>query len=49
MIGLPKNKNYDAIFMIVNQLSKEKYYIPCIENDNGINSEATASLFFYHI
>ena len=54
VVGLPKShghdaKLYDAILMVVDQLSKERHYIPCTEEDNGTNAEATAAMFLRHV
>ena len=35
--------------MIVDRFSKERHYIPCTEENNRINAEATASLFLRHV
>ena len=40
--GLPKTNGNDAILMVVDRLSKERYYIPCICDEEGTTSEATA-------
>ena len=49
VIGLPKyevyGQIYDAILMVINQLSKERHYIPCSEKDKRTFAEATADLF----
>ena len=53
VIGLPKCKAYrqiyDAILMVINWLSKEKHYIPCLEEDKHTSAKATADLFFQDI
>ena len=49
MVGLPKNQGYDAILIVVDQLSKKKHYIPCTEENNGTNAEASAALFFRYV
>ena len=49
VVGLLKSQGYDAILMVVDQLSKEKHYIPCTKKDNGINAEATAAMFLRHV
>ena len=40
---------YDAILMVIDQLSKERYYIPCSEEDKYTSAEATTDLFFYDV
>ena len=42
-------QEYDAIFMIVDQLSKEKVYILCIEENKGTFAETIAELFFQNV
>ena len=49
VVGLPKSQGYDAVLMVVDRLSKEKHYIPCTEDNNGTNAEATANLFLRHV
>ena len=49
MVGLSKSQGYDAILMVVDQLSKEKHYIPCSKDNNSTNAEATAALFFCYV
>ena len=48
VVGLPKSQGYDAILMVVDQLSKERHYIPCTE-DNGTDAEATVAMFLRHV
>ena len=53
VIELPKYKVYgqiyDAIFIVINQLSKEKYYIPYLEENERTFAETTANLFFQDV
>ena len=49
VVGLPKSQDYDAILIVVDQLSKEKHYIPYTKDNNGTNAEVIADLFFRHI
>ena len=53
VVGLLKCKAYgqiyDAIFMVINWLSKERYYIPCSKEDNRTSAEATADLFLQDV
>ena len=50
---LPKYKAYgqiyNAILMVIDQLSKERHYIPCLEEDERMSAEATADLFLRDI
>ena len=53
VIGLPKCKAYgqiyDAILIVIDRLSKERYYIPCSEEDERTSTEATADLFLWDV
>ena len=53
VVGLPKCKAYgqiyDAILIVINQLSKKRHYILCSEKDNRTSTKATADLFFWDI
>jgi hypothetical protein len=44
LIKLFDNKEYNAIFMIINRLSKMHYYILCIIDENDITIEETTKL-----
>ena len=48
-MGLPKceayGQIYDAILMVIDQLSKERHYIPYSKKDERTSAEATADLF----
>ena len=53
VVGLPKceayRQIYDAILMVINQLSKKKFYIPCAEKDERTFAEATTDLFLWDV
>ena len=53
VIGLPKchahGQIYDAIFMVIDRLSKEHHYILCTEENKGTLAEATAELVMRHV
>ena len=53
VVGLLKCKAYrqiyDAILIVINQLSKKKHYIPCSEEDDCTSAEATTDLFFQDV
>jgi len=42
VIDLPEREGYNAILIVTNRLSKERYYIPCSTKENGTDTEATA-------
>ena len=53
VMRLPKCKAYgqiyDAILMVINRLSKKRYYIPCLEEDERTSAKATADLFLQDV
>ena len=53
VVGLLKCKTYkqiyNAILMVINQLSKERYYISCYKKDQRTSAEAIADLFLQDI
>ncbi len=44
IIDLPDSSEYNAILTIICRLSKERHYISCITNDEGITVEKTAEM-----
>ena len=42
--GLPISNDYNAILMVVDCLTKERYYIPFTTDENDTTMEATAQL-----
>lgn len=46
---LPTNNNYNIVLMVIDRLTKERYYIPCITNQNSTIAEATAYLLFDNV
>ena len=40
---------YDAILMVIDQLSKKRHYIPCLDEDKDTSLEATAELFLQYV
>ena len=53
IVGLPKYKTYrqiyDAILIVIDQLSKERHYIPCSEKDECTSAKTTADLFLQDV
>jgi hypothetical protein len=49
VIELFDNKEYNAIFMIINRLSKIHHYIFCIIDENDTTVEETAKFFIQHV
>lgn len=47
--GLPPNNGYNAVLMVIDQLTKEKYYIPYFTDKNGTTVEATTYLLLNNI
>jgi len=44
IIDLPDSSGYNAILTIICRLSKERHYISCITDDEGITAEKTAEM-----
>ena len=50
MTSLPEGELKNAILMIVNQLAKEQFYIPCLDkNERQTNAEATAKMLLHNV
>ena len=53
VVGLSKCKSYkqiyDVILMVINWLSKERHYIPCLEKDKHTSAEVTTDLFLQDV
>jgi hypothetical protein len=49
MTKLLDNKDYNAILMIINHLSKMHHYILCTIDENEITIEKTTKLFIQHV
>jgi hypothetical protein len=49
VIKLFDNKDYNAVFMIINRLSKMHHYISCTTNENETTTEKTAKLLIQHV
>jgi hypothetical protein len=49
VIELFDNKDYNAVFMIINRLSKMHHYIFCTTNENETTTEKTAKLLIQHV
>jgi len=47
--GLPLYKNIDAILIVVDRLSKERYYIAYKAREEGTTAEQTARLLYKYI
>ena len=42
--GLPESEGHNAIFTIVDRLTKERHYVLCTAAEDGTSAEATAGL-----
>ncbi len=49
VIELFDNKKYNAIFMMINRLSKMHHYISCIIDENDTTAEKTTKLLIQHV
>ena len=47
--GLPECELQNAIFMVINYLTKEQMYIPCLDKDNGTNAETTTKMLLHNV
>ncbi len=47
--GLPESKDFNAILMIVDRLTKMHHYIPCTAAEEGTNAEEIARLLISHV
>ncbi len=49
VIELSDNKEYNAVFMIMNRLNKMHHYISCIIDENDTTVEKTTKLLIQHV
>jgi hypothetical protein len=49
VIELFDNRDYNAVLMIINRLSKMHHYISCTTNENETTTEKTAKLLIQHV
>lgn len=49
LTGLLPSNGYNAVLMIIDQLTKKKHYIPCTTNENDTTAEATAYLLLNNV
>jgi len=49
VINLPESEGYNAILIVTNRLSKERYYIPYSTKEIGIDTEATAWMIIQNV
>ena len=49
IVGLPQSEGHNAIFVVVDRLTKERHYIPCTVTDEGTSAEYTAEMLVNHI
>ena len=47
--GLPECELKNTMIMVVDQLAKERVYIPCSDQDEGTNAEATAKMLLHNV
>ena len=44
IIELPQAQGFNAIYTIIDRLSKKRYYIPCTVTNKDTSTEATAEI-----
>ena len=49
IVGLSQSKEYNVIFVVVNRLTKKRYYISYTVTDEGTSAEYTAKMLVNHI
>ena len=47
--GLPLSEGFDAIWVVVCRLSKERHYVPCTASDEGTSAESTAMMLIREV
>ena len=47
--GLPECELKNTILMVVDRLAKERVYIPCSDQNEGTNAEATAKMLLHNV
>ena len=47
--GLPVSEGFNAICTVVDRLSKERHYAPCVATDQGTSAEATADILMRYV
>ena len=46
VVGLPKSKGFDALWVVVDRLSKQQHFVPCLTT---IDAQGLATLFIDNI
>jgi len=46
VMGLPRSKDHDAIWVVVDQLTKQRHLVPC---STTLDARDLADLFFQHV
>ena len=49
VIGLLESNEYNAILIIVNRLTKERYYVSCIAKEEDISVEVTVEILIREV
>lgn len=48
-MGLPSNNDYNAMLIVIDQLTKERHYIPCTIDKKDIIAKATTYILLNNI
>ncbi len=49
IIGLPQRNGYNAVLIVINQLTKKRHYIPYTTDENDIIAEVTLYLLLNNV
>jgi hypothetical protein len=49
VISLFLSKGKNVIFVIINRLTKKRYFIPCFTGEKGTSAKETARMIIYYI
>ena len=47
--GLPESEGFNAIWTLIDRLTKERHYVPTIATDDGTSAEATVNMLIHDV